>query len=147
MVVRAHGIAVAPPPAWDARIYRRVPDEGERTFPVLHAANFPLPQHRGDYGSGAVERMGSRDVLVVLFEHEPEATATPLFARQGIPTLHPDDFSPRALQRTLRGQSGCQYFFSHRGRAFCLYVVLGAHSRRRRLVAEANRLVAGLGIA
>src|SRR4051794_24019180 len=99
MVVRAHGIVVAPPPAWDARIFRRVPDEAERTFPVLHAANFPLPQDRGDYGSGAVERMSSRHVLVVLFEHEPEATATPLFVRQGIPTLHADDFSPRALQR------------------------------------------------
>jgi hypothetical protein len=146
-VVSAHGIAVTPPPAWDARIYRRPAEPQERTFPILHAANFPLPHGRGDFGSGAVERMGPKHVLVVLFEYEPEAASTALFARRGIPRPHPDDFSPRALQRTLAGQSGCQYFFSHRGRAFCLYVVLGSHSRRRKLVAEANRLIAGLGIA
>jgi hypothetical protein len=144
--VKAHGLSVRPPPAWDVRVYRRDAAAGERTFAVMHAANFALPTRRGDYGSGAVETMRGSHVLVVLFEHDPESTKTALFARRGIPTPRPDDFSPRQLQRTLSGQSGVQYFFSESGRAFCLYVVLGSHARRRRLVTEANQLVGSLAV-
>jgi hypothetical protein len=144
--MKAHGLAVAPPPAWDVRVYRRRPDDGEHTFPIMHAANFPLPGRRGDFGSGAVEIMATGHVLVVLFEYEPAAARDALFERRGTPTPHPDDFSPRALQRTLTGQSGVQYFFHERGRAFCLYIVLGSHARRRRLVSAANELLATLAI-
>ncbi len=145
--MKAHGLAVDPPPAWDVRVYRRRPEPDECTFPIMHAANFPLPHRRGDFGSGAVEIMHSGNVLVVLFEYDVAATHDALFARAGLPTPHPDDFSPYALQRTLRGQSGVQYFFHERGRAFCLYVVLGSHARRRRLVRAANELLATLAIA
>lgn len=143
----AHGLRVESPASWDVRVYRRPREEGERTFAVMHAANFPLPKRRGDFGSGAVEIMRSGDVLVVFFEYEPEAATTPLFRRRGMPTPQPTDFSPRALQRTLRGQSGVQYFFNERGRAFCLYVVLGSHARRRRLVNTVNELVGSVAIA
>lgn len=142
----AHGLRVESPPAWDVRVYRRPCGEGERTFAVMHAANFPLPKHRGDFGSGAVEIMRPANVLVVLFEYEPEAAETALFQRRGLPTPQPADFSPRALQRTLSGQSGVQYFFNERSRAFCLYVVLGSHARRRRLVNTVNELVGSLAI-
>jgi hypothetical protein len=145
--VKAHGLAVVPPPAWDVRVYRRRPDDGECTYPIMHAANFPLPQRRGDFGSGAVEIMHTTHVLVVLFEYEPAAAHDALFARRGLPTPHHEDFSPSALQRTLSGQSGVQYFFNDRGRAFCLYVVLGSHARRRRLVTVANQLLATLSIS
>jgi hypothetical protein len=144
--VKAHGLAISAPPAWDVRIYRRPAAVEEQTFPILHAANFPLPTRRGDYGSGAVELMGPANVMVALVEQDPEAATTPLFARSGMPTARAEDFSPRALQRTLRGQSGVQYFFHQAGRAFCLYVVLGSHARRRRLVPEANRLIAAVSI-
>ena len=147
MHVRAHGLGLRVPPSWDTRLYRRVPDEGERTFAVLHAANFALPNVRGDYGSGAVDRMGRDDVLVTLLEQEPEAAASPLFRRRGLPRARPGDFSPQALQRALPGQSGCQYFFHQSDRAFCLYVVLGSHARRVPLVAKANRLIERLEIA
>jgi hypothetical protein len=40
-----------------------------------------------------------------------------------------------------------QYFFNDSGRAFCLYIVLGSHARRRRLVAAANQLVKSVAIA
>lgn len=146
-MLRAHGLAVQAPPAWDVRVFRRTPTHPEeQTFAIMHAATFALPSRRGDYGSGAVELMRASDVLVALVEQDPAAAHTALFARAGLPTARPEDFSPRALQRTLRGQSGVQYFFHVAGRAFCLYIVLGSHARRRRLVPEANRLAAAVAI-
>lgn len=147
MHVRAHGIGLRMPQAWDARLYRREADEGEQTFPILHAGTFPLPNNRGDYGSGAVDVMRATDVLVSLVEFEPEAAGRPLFSRRGIPRVRPEDFNPQALQRTIPGQSGCQYFFHHEGRAFCLYVVLGSHARRTVLARRANELIAGLELS
>ena len=68
---------------------------GEVPKPVVHLANFPLPEHRGDFGSGAVDRMGSGHVLLVLFEYGPESVGQALFQRQGLPTrLRPDDVQP-----------------------------------------------------
>jgi hypothetical protein len=137
--MRAHGLSIETPPAWDVRVYKRSEAAADRTYPVVHAANFALPSRRGDFGSGAVELMGPGNVFVTLFEYDEAAAGTALFSRRGMPTAHPDDFSPRGLQRTLRGQSGVQYFFNESGRAFCLYIVLGSHARRRRLVPMANR--------
>ncbi|HEY4376463.1 MAG TPA: hypothetical protein VGM93_04870, partial [Acidimicrobiales bacterium] len=58
----------------------------------------------------------------------------------GVPTqLRPAMFSPSALQRTLPGQAGCQVFFTTAGRAFCCYVVLGAHAQAPTLVPKANK--------
>ena len=55
-----------------------------------------------------------------------------MFARRGMPTdLTPGMFRRSALQRTVPGQAGCQVFFTENGRAFCAYVVLGRHERRR----------------
>jgi hypothetical protein len=148
--VRAHGLRVEAPAAWDVRVYRRsqrgLPAE-ERTYPVIHAATFPMPAARGDYGSGAVELMRASDVFVVLLEQDREATQTQLFNRRRMPTVQARDFSPNALQRTLHGQSGVQYFFQTSGRAFCLYVVIGSHARRRQLAGIADALVASISIS
>jgi hypothetical protein len=146
--LRAHGLAVRVPRAWDARVYRRDPEEqDERTFPIVHAGTFALPRDRGDYGSGAVDVMGPDDVFVCLLEQDPEAVGTALFRPKGMPRIKASDFGAGALQRTLTGQSGAQYFFSTERRAFVLYVVLGSHARRVRLVPKARELVAGLGIS
>ncbi|MDT5103979.1 MAG: hypothetical protein QOI25_1492 [Mycobacterium sp.] len=144
--MHSHGFTINAPPSWDVRVYRRAAIVGEQTYPVVHAGNFALPLRRGDYGSGAVELMGPSNVLVVLFEHDAEAANTALFQRRGMPSARVEDFSPRALQRTLRGQSGVQYFFHEASRAFCLYIVLGSHARRRRLVPAANELVRSVAI-
>jgi hypothetical protein len=144
--MRAHGFSISAPPAWDVRVYRRPVESEARTFPVVHAGTFALPSRRGDFGSGAVELMGPADVLVVLLEYDAESATTALFARRGMPLARAEDFSPRALQRTLRGQSGVQYFFHEGARAFCLYIVLGSHARRRRLVPAANQLVSSVAI-
>ena len=150
MKVRGHGMALEAPPGWEVRIRRGPPDsdapEG-RTRPVLHAATIPLPEVRGDFGGNVTGLMGQDDVFVSLFEYEPGATATPLFASRGRPVPSPDDFSPAGLQRTIAGQSGRQYFFQESGRAFCLYVVLGSHARRAMLVRTARTVLDSLELS
>ncbi|HEX6477145.1 MAG TPA: hypothetical protein VF005_07695 [Acidimicrobiales bacterium] len=140
------GIDLNVPNGWDARIYRRPPAPSETTNSVLHAGNFALPETRGDFGSGAVERMGPSDVLVVLFEYDPAAARTPLFARSGQPQPVASDFAPNQLQRFIPGQSGAQFFYNEAGRALCLYVVLGSHSQRAALVNDVRRLLSGLQV-
>ena len=159
--IRAHEIGVTLPAGWDGRISVRrdgaaekvVSATGTRVFvarshPVVHLANFGLPADRGDFGSGAVELMGDGDVFVVLFEHEAAAAQTALFRTEGMPrALALRDFDPSNLRRGITGQSGFQAFFQEHGRAFCLYVVLGAHARRARLVPLVNRVLRTVAIA
>ncbi len=160
MRIEGHGIAVELPDGWEGSIDRR-PQEARASassadveptlvdteHPITHLANFPLPNERGDYGSGAVEQMTSIDVLVCLLEHGPEDVGTPLFSNEGIPTLTPAQFDPSSMQRTIEGMSGTQAFFTENGRAFCLYAVLGSHRDRRALVPIINDLLATLVIA
>jgi len=151
----AHGVGVAIPGGWEAEL-STVEEDAHLAGPVsfanqprvlLHAANFPLPVERGDYGSGAVETMDSGSVLVVILEFDNASASTALFAHEGLPTnLTVDDFSTQQLQRPQRNQSGAQRFFHVGNRAFCLYVVLGSHVMRGVLVEEANRILAGLRI-
>jgi hypothetical protein len=114
--------------------------------PVTHIANFPLPPIRGDYGSGAVERMGPTDILICLVEFDAEAAGTELFAATGIPEFTAGDFSPNTMQRTIAGMCGAQAFFTEAGRAFSAYVVLGSFARRAALVPTVNELLADLEI-
>jgi hypothetical protein len=46
----------------------------------------------------------------------------------------------------LPGQSGLQQFFTHRGRAFCLYVVLGSHIDRAEVLPRVNAVLDSLVI-
>jgi hypothetical protein len=109
---------------------------------VVHLANFPLPENRGDYGSGAVDVMTGSDILIVLFEFGPEAVGQPLFARRGLPrNLDAARFSPNALQRTRPGQAGRQIFFTEQDRAFSLYVVLGNQRAAPILTPRANAVL------
>jgi hypothetical protein len=119
---------------------------GERPHPVLHLGTFALPPSRGDYGSEAVEVMRADDVFVALLEFGADEAGSALFAARGMPRPRADEFSPAALQRRLRGQSGLQRFFTEGKRAFCLYVVLGSHSRRAQLVPEVHELLDGIGL-
>ncbi|CAN5487118.1 hypothetical protein BH20ACT2_BH20ACT2_07140 [soil metagenome] len=144
----AHGITADLPDGWDGRITRRLDPSpatkgafpAEREYPLAHLGNFALPEQRGDFGSGAVDLMDGGNVFISLFEHGPESVGTALFARQGMPRrLRPSLFSAARLQRTLRGQAGAQFFFTDQGRAFCLYVVLGAQRRAEALVPIVNR--------
>lgn len=115
--------------------------------PLVHLANFALPEQRGDFGSGAVDLMGEDHVLVVLFEYGPECVNTALFKQQGMPKqLTPQMFSSSALQRTLPGQAGCQIFFTEANRAFCCYTVLGRQWAANRVLPQANATLAATRI-
>jgi hypothetical protein len=152
MDLKSWGIDVTVPQGWDGEIYQREaelrPQAGgpEDARPVVHLGTFPLPPGRGDFGSGAVEIMNADDLLVVLFEYGPASAGTALFSTAGVPRVDAADFSPVNMQRPLPGQSGAQYFFNEAGRAFCLYVVLGAHARRQELIPEVNQVLDGLRI-
>lgn len=155
--LRAHGLKVLVPAGWDGSIRRAAGDASDTdrddvgalgtTNPVLHVASFPLPAVRGDYGGGAVERMRPTDVLVALVEFDPEAVATPLFAAAGLRRpLRTSDFSRSTMHRPLVGASGHQQFFHTGGRAFALYVALGAHRLRSRSVPRVDRVLSTLVI-
>jgi hypothetical protein len=148
MKIGAHGIAADLPAGWEARITRRDPAReaaggaAGTPHPVAHLASFALPEDRGDYGSGAVDRMRPTDALVVLVEHDPSSVGTALFRPVGLPRdLRPTDFDPMALQRTIPGQAGVQRFFTEAGRAFCLYVVLGSHRTAAAVVPSVNAVL------
>jgi len=153
----AHGLQVELPPGWEGEIFTRggVPEShrvgaaqtGAREPPCLHAATFPLSAGRGDFGGGAVERMGPGHLFLALVEFDAASAGTALFTQQGIGSLTAASFHPQQLQRTLPGQSGAQRFFTAGGRPFCLYVVLGSHARRMELVPSVNQFLGGLRIA
>lgn len=154
MRIAAHGVRADLPEGWEGAIRTERDDElgaaslaGARAFPVAHLATIALPGDRGDFGSGAVELLGTDDDFVALVEYGPEEADSPLFSGRGLPRrLDPRSFSPRSLQRTLPGHAGLQTFFTERGRAFCLYVVLGDHTDAHRHVRRVERVLAGLDL-
>lgn len=141
------GFAVAVPPGWDLRIYRRSPEGGGETYPILHAATFPLPPNRGDFGGGAVERMRPGDLFAALLDYGPLRRATALFSATRPPwPLRPGDFQPSVLHRALGGQTGTQRFFSVAGRKLCLYAVIAGTRPGVTAVGRLNELLGGLTI-
>ena len=162
--ISAYGIAATLPRGWDGQIFKRQEDPGAPASdqpttaaegqpagdgteqPVAHLANFALPAGRGDYGSGAVERMGAADILVCLLEFDREAAGTALFSHRRVPRFGINDFAPHTMQRAIAGMCGAQSFFAEGGRAFCVYVVLGSYRLRAPLVRPVNRLLASVRI-
>ena len=159
--IDAHALAVTIPAGWEGRIFRRAEagdlhvaevagpsaPPGEKTLPVVHVATVPLPIDAADYGSGVVETLGAGDAFVVLKEFDSAEASQPLFANVGLPRqLDADVFDPAALQRRLPNQAGHQVFFQEAGRAFCLYVVLGAYRRRHDVVPRVNGVLASMRI-
>jgi len=147
VIVRSRGLAVEVPTGWDVRIGSTSLDEIGATRPLVHGANFGLPERRSEYGSGVVERMSTNNTFVSLVEFGAESVGTALFSGRGLPRrLDPESFHPNQLQRPLPGQAGLQLFFIEADRAFCLYVVLGRHANRARLVPTVDQLLSGITI-
>ena len=140
------GLGVDLPDGWDGRIYRRdnEAEAGERR--ALHAANFALPQARGDYGSGVYDVMERDGVFVTLVEFHPDNADTGLFASKGLPVVTADAFAPDAMPKSVAGQAGAQFFFTVGERAFCLFAVIGSYARRAELVPQVNEVIQTLGI-
>ena len=104
------------------------------------------PATVGDFGSGAVEALGPEDVFVALVEYGSDLADTGLFEKQGVPRLAPSQFGPHRMPRDIVGRSASQHFFSVGGRAFCLFTVLGSHSRRMATVPRAAAVARSLQI-
>lgn len=171
MRIEAHGIRAELPAGWEGRITRRAPATGpasraprsvpsddtgappgpilgEATAPVLHLANFALPEDRGDFGSGAVDVMGTGHLLIALVEYGPDSVGTALFPTvDRIPSLTARMFDPNGLQRAHTGQAGAQRFFTLEGRAFCLYSVLGDRRDAPGLARTANEVTSRVTVA
>ena len=146
-VLRAHGIHADLPPGFEGRIYRHAESYGDTTHPVAQFATFSLPTGAADFGSGAVQLMGLRDVFAVLLEYGPESASRRLFAGKAMPRrVEPADFKSYRLRVGLAGQSGTQHFFVENGRPFTLYAVLGSHLGRRSLIPALNALLGGIVI-
>lgn len=154
----AHGLRVDLGDRWEGRLYLRGlrhdgshaaahGHPGESFNPVLHLANFALPPGRGDFGTGAVEAMGTGHAFLALLEYDAAEASRPLFAATGVPRLAVRFFDGNALQRKVPGQLGCQRFFTTHGRAFCLYAVLGSRPAAASLVREINDVLATVQVA
>jgi hypothetical protein len=157
--IHAHGIAADPPRGWDAVIYRRPPQAlgalgrslgaaPETPMPILHLANFALPNERGDYGGGVVTAMRTGGVFVSILQHHPAEVAAALFADRPVPwPLAADDVHPNALPRRFEGGAGHQSFFVAAGRPYCLFVAIAGYGRRAQLVPLVNRALAAVTIS
>jgi hypothetical protein len=134
-------------PAPDARgVTPAVPAApGERTLPVVHVCSRPIPAGVGDFGAGLLEVLGTEDVFVALVEYGSDLAGEGLFARQGWPRLAPSQFSPARMFREIPGRSASQHFFTAQERAFCLFTVVGSHSRRMATVPRAAGVVRSMG--
>ena len=161
MRLAAHGLAAVLPRGWEGSIAAERQDlvavaaqafsaagaAAPQVLPVAHFATCALPAVRSDFGAEVVEQMAATDVFVALLEYGPEEAGAALFAHEGLPRrLDPRRFSAAQLQRTLRGQAGFQLFFHDRGRAFCLYVVLGDASDAHLQVRRVEQVLATLEI-
>lgn len=123
-----------------------VPGPQERTLPVVHVCSRPLPATVGDFGGGLVEVLAPDDVFVALLEYGSDLADSGLFERQGVPRLAPSQFAPNRMPRDIPGRSASQHFFSVGGRAFCLFTVLGSHSRRMATAPRAAAVVRSLTV-
>jgi len=137
--------AVARPAAVAAQSVAHWQDD--RPHPVLHLANFALPGSRGDFGTGAVERMGPEHAFIAVLQFGADCVGTALYAPGGLPRRAARDFNPNGLQRRVAGQAGFQHFCTVSGRPLCLYVVLGAHRRAAALCPEINDVISRIEVA
>lgn len=147
MILDAHGLRVELPRDWSGRIFAR--DHGIAT---LHAGDFPVALHDGDFGDHSTTLMPDGGAFFALTEYRPGAGLEPgagLFAPRGLPRrLDPSRFSARGLAHPRPGQLGMQHFFTAQGRPLCLYVVIsGGRMGRRSQLAALDHVLGTVQIA
>ena len=157
-----YGISASIPQGFEGRITRLDPVDPlsshahavgssigiETTRPFIHIANVPLTQTRETFGGSVVDTLNANHVFLALIEYGPECVGTNLFSRLGLPrSISPQSFSRSRLQRIVQGQSGHQSFFTHNGRAFCLYIVAGSYARVGSMVHHVNRILRSISIS
>ena len=160
--LHGYGISATIPQGFEARIthldpvdplssrtHAAAPMTGtEITRPFIHIANVPLPAQRDTFGGVVVETLGANHLFIALVEYGPECVGTKLFSPLGLPrSISARSFSRTRLQRIVPGQSGHQSFFTHNGRAFCLYIVAGSYARVGTMVHQVNRILRSITIS
>jgi hypothetical protein len=138
----AYGISLELPPGWEGRAFHH--RDGE---PTVHVASFPLPAADGEFGTAATAGMSAEGVFVALTEYRvgPHDLEQGIFAASPPHAVDARLLSARTLLRPVGGQRGLQRFFSTAGRAFCLYVVVGARGGSH--LAAVNQLLRSLHVA
>lgn len=149
------------PRGWHVRVGRRpqvavgarhpssgepVDGAGDVSRQVLHASSRALPRDLADFGGELIDVLGPDDAFVALIDHGPQVAGSGLFAATRRPILAPSRFAPNRLARYVPGRSAGQWFFSEGGHGFCLYAVLGAHSRRMATVPQVAQVVRGIRV-
>ena len=144
----AHGFDLHPGAGWHVAAHRQTPEfAGQASNLVVHASTVALRRDDGDFGSGVAERLGANDLFCSFFEYDAASAGAALFAARGLPRPRPSDFLVGAQQRPMPGQSAAQYFFTEASRAWCLFVVLGSHSRRQSGAVRVSALLKGVHIS
>ena len=116
-----------------------VPQSGW-TAPVLHLGSFGLPDDRGDYGSGAVNRMRQRRRVPGAGRVRPRVGGHRDVRQDGAARGSGRATSPpRPCSDPIPNMGGVQHFCTVSGRAFCCYAVVGSLARRSALVGRAER--------
>ncbi len=134
MKLDAHGLRIELPPRWSGRIFART--GGVAT---LHAGDFQVALHDGEFGDKSTARMPARASFVALTEYRRGSGLEPgagLFSARHLPLpLDPVGFASNRLAHVRPGQVGMQHFFTQSMRPFCLYLVLAGprHTRRAQL--------------
>jgi hypothetical protein len=146
-MMSAHGLSVAVPSGWEARITRR-----SGGAPYLHVASIPLHGDAGQFGAAVTGAMGPDAMFAALIEYLVDDQVRPghgLFAGQGWrPRLRVADFARTRLQVTRAGHLGHQRFFTAAGRPMCLYAVIAPVRRRpAQLVGELSAVLETVRVA
>ena len=123
------GVTVELPAGFEGRAIRRSPIHRTTAAPPGRAVRCPSmpekarvatprrspPPEVGDFGSNVVDILGNDDVFVAVFEYDRGCEHRPVLPT-GIPTSLDEAFSPTLLQRSIKGQSGAQRFFTEADR-------------------------------
>ena len=146
MILEAHGMRIELPRGWSGRVFRGSPHTA-----TLHAGDFQLPLHDGEFGDRSTAQMPAVASFVALTEYRPGSGLQPgagLFAPAGIRLpLDPAGFGTHRLAHPHPGQAGMQHFFTRSGRPFCLYVVIaGPRTVRRRQLLVLDHVLGTLRI-
>jgi hypothetical protein len=147
VILDAHGLSVELPRGWSGRVFG-----GLGGVATLHAGDFQLPLHDGEFGDRTTGSMPTVAAFLALTEYQPGAGLEPgvgLFSPRRIALpLDPASFGTSSLAHPRPGQVGTQHFFTASGRPFCMYaVVAGPRSDRRGRLLALDRVLRSLRIA
>jgi hypothetical protein len=148
------GVSAGVPVGWDVEIIQRQRGEdegraesiGKPGLVILHAANFPLPTTRSDFGHDVIETMGMGEVFVAIIEYDGSEASQPLFASEGMPKLDSESLAADYAMGAVQGQAAVQHFFHIGNRAFCLYAAVGSHRLRARTLPLINAFLETLDL-